>query len=389
MVRSKLVVSLASWLLAVTLIGTAWGQAPERLDPGQIYKRVSPAVVGIEVLGPNGKVVKTGTGFLVAADGKLLTNYHVISRSKQASVRLANDDIYDAVEVLAVDKRKDIAFLKIPAVELPFLKLGRSGTIQVGDTVYSVSNPLGILPNTLSQGLISGLRQMEGYRVFQISAPISEGSSGGPLFNTAGEVIGIVAMQIREGQNLNFAIPIDYARGMLSANNPQPLASIYELEPPSEAPASAKAEPSKPEVVNTRPAASVIPDEMRKGAFLFLERQMGTWKLDDARAVLGEPTRQRDALAGTKVDGVIYAFRDPTNGMREFELNFGNSTGRLRAVYAYPYRATLREAQALWGRNYKEVKYPNGNRSYVYRDRRLIVLTDKNDLVISIGVYLP
>jgi hypothetical protein len=130
-----------------------------------------------------------------------------------------------------------------------------------------------------------------------------------------------------------------------------------------------------------------IPEEMRKGSFAFLEKQMGAWNLDDAKAILGEPTRQRGALDGQTVDGIIYAFPDPTNAMREFELNFGNKTGRLRAVYAYPYTATLQQAQALWGRDYRIVNNPNGMRSYIYRNRRLIMTTDKNGTVLNLGVY--
>jgi len=95
-------------------------------DPGNLYKQASPAVVLIEALGDDGKPFKSGSGLLVTADGRLLTNYHVISHAKKATVKLANGDAYDLVEVLGVDKRKDIAFLKIPAVDLPVAKLGRS-----------------------------------------------------------------------------------------------------------------------------------------------------------------------------------------------------------------------------------------------------------------------
>jgi hypothetical protein len=233
---------------------------------------------------------------------------------------------------------------------------------------------------------VSGIREMDGYRLFQMSAPISPGSSGGPVFNASGEVIGIAVLTLEAGQNLNFAIPIDYARGMLNIAQTQSLASIYEPEPIPEASPSPKVEPTK-----VSATASVhVPDEMRKGSFAFLEKQMVVgWRLEDAKSVLGEPTRQRDALVGTKVDGVIYAFPDPTAAMREFELNFSNDTRRLRAVYAYPYRSTLQEAQALWGRKYKETKNPNGTHLYMYQDRRLIVVTDSNGGVISLGVYLP
>jgi hypothetical protein len=293
--------------------------------------------------------------------------------------------------VIAVDKRKDIAFLKVPAVDLPTVKLGRSNTVEVGNTVFSIGNPLG-LQNTLSQGLVSGIREMDGYRLFQMSAPISPGSSGGPVFDSKGEVIGIAVLTIEGGQNLNFAIPIDYARGMVGMSQTQPLASIYEPEPPSEVAAKPEASP-----VSTSARVN-IPEDMRKGSFAYLERQMGVWSLVDAKAALGEPARQRDALAGTKVDGTIFAFPDPTGAMREFELNFFQNTvytngesipGRLRAVYAYPYKATLPEAQALWGKKYREVKNPNGTRSFLYQDRRLIIVANRNDEIISLGVYLP
>jgi len=360
--------------------------AQSALDPGVLYKQASPAVVLIEAIGSNGKVASSGSGLLVSADGKLLTNYHVIAHAKQATVKLANGDAYDIVEVIAVDKRKDIVLLKIPAVDLSAGKLGRSNAVEIGNTVYSIGSPMG-LQNTLSQGLVSGIREMDGYRLFQISAPISHGSSGGPVFNTTGEVIGIAVLTIEGGQNLNFAIPIDYARGMLSMSQTRPLESIYEPEPPPTEPSpEPRAEAAK------MPAPSgdaAIPDEMKKGALAFLEKKMGVWHLDDARRLLGQPVRQRDALAGTKVDGVIYAFPDPTKSMREFELNF-SSADVLRAVYAYPNPGTVRlqDAQQLWGRNYREVKNPNGTRSYTYNDRHLLLITDKNGVILNLGVYL-
>jgi len=384
--RSEMLAKILS--ASAVLLVAAWGLSGQSaLDPGTLYKQTSPAVVLIEALGSDGKVASTGSGLLVSADGKFLTNYHVIAHSRKATVRLANGDAYDLVEVIAVDKRKDIAFLKIPAVELPFVKLGRSNTVEIGNTVYSIGSPLG-LQNTLSHGLVSGIREMDGYRLFQISAPISHGSSGGPVFNINGEVIGIAVLTIEGGQNLNFAIPIDYARGLLGMSQTQPLASVYEPEPPPDSNPRPKAEQAE---IPANSGEAAIPDELRKGAFAFLEKKMGAWHLDDARRVLGQPIRQRDALVGTTADGVIYAFPDPTKGMREFELNFSNA-GVLRAVYAYPNpvpQMRLRDAQQLWGRDYREVSNPNGTRSYMYKNRRVVVTTDGSGTIINFGVYLP
>jgi S1-C subfamily serine protease len=392
-----------SLIVVPALAQFAFGQT--RIEPSLLYKSASPAVVLIEALGPDGKAVKAGSGFVVAPNGKILTNYHVISHAKQATIRLENGDAYDTVEVIAVDKRRDIAFLKIPAVDLPSLKLGRSNSVEVGETAYSIGTPLGFLQNTLSEGLVSGIRDMDGYHVFQITAPISHGSSGGPIFNGKGEVIGIAVMTVDGGQNLNFAIPIDYARGMLEMSQTQSLAAIYEPEPPADlsaapsqplpaqaapAPTSATLGSAVPSTSTPSPAAqgaSAVPEEMRKGSFAFLESKLGHWGLADAKAVLGEPVQQRPAYNGPNVDGVIYAFLDPTHSVRQFELNFSN-TGILRAFYAYPVGATLKQAQALWGRDYKETKNANGTRGFSYNKRHLLMFTDKDGNILNIGIYL-
>lgn len=361
--------------------------AAQEIDAGSLYKQASPAVVTLEALGEDGKVKKTGSGLLTSADGKLLTNYHVVSNTKNMTVRLANGDAYDIVEVIAIDRRKDIAYLKIPAVDMPFLKLGRSAGVEIGQTVYSIGSPMG-LQNTLSHGLVSGIRELDGYRLFQISAPISSGSSGGPVFDRSGAVIGIAVLTMSAGQNLNFAIPIDYARGMLGMTQTQPLSAIYEPEPPSEAgsPSAAKLDDAKMSVA----ASGAVPAEMRKGAFAFLEKQLGRWKLADAQAVLGSPIRQRDSLSGTQINGTIFAFPDPTNVVREYELNF-TKEDVLRAVYAYPPPGSLRmdAIRDLWGRNYKDIKNPNGSHIYVWNDRRLAVVANKDGSVYNFAVYLP
>jgi hypothetical protein len=162
----------------------------------------------------------------------IVTNFHVISRTKTATVRLADGNTYDDVQVLDVDKRKDIAVLKIKAVDLPFLTLGTSADIEVGAVVYSIGNPNGYL-NTLSQGLISGVRDSNGFDMFQFTAPISHGSSGGPLLNTKGEVIGITSAIAPDGENLNFAVPIKYVSELLvHPSEGKTLASVYDPSGP-------------------------------------------------------------------------------------------------------------------------------------------------------------
>src|SRR5690348_15964210 len=158
-------------LLELFLVSLASGQTPNgnNLDAGAIYRKALPSVVRIEAYNEMDEPEWSGSGFVVASDGKLLTNFHVIRNSKKATIRLGNGDAYDDVQVLEVDKRRDIALLKIKAVDLLPLTLGSSSRVEVGDPVYSLSNPLG-LANTLSNGIVSAVRPMDGYRLLQTTA---------------------------------------------------------------------------------------------------------------------------------------------------------------------------------------------------------------------------
>jgi hypothetical protein len=353
-------------------------QPPTVATASDIYKQASPAVVLIQMLNDKGEIRSSGSGFLIDATGKIVTNYHVIAHAKQGTVRLANKDAYDAIEVLDIDKRKDIAIIKIKAIELPFLSLGKSSTVDIGDKVYSLSNPLGVFQNTLSDGIVSGIRLGDGYRYFQISAPISHGSSGSPIFNTKGEVIGIATATMEEGQNLNFAVPIDYVKGMLTSYQPKSLASIYEPEPPKE-------ETAKGALEKTSEAGETQKLMSEKGSFMFLEKKLHVWTVEDSSKYLGSPLRKRTSTGQKPAE--IYAYPDPTSQFREFELAFEIGTPQLNGVFAYPWNLTWDECKATWGSDVRTIKYDDGTRFYAYKKRRLNVLVNKNGSVISIGVY--
>ena len=123
--------------------------------------------------------------------------------------------------VLASDKARDIAVIKAHGQNFRTLPLGNSDRVQVGEDVVAIGNPLS-LESTVSNGIVSGIRTVEeeGGKFLQVTAPISPGSSGGPLFNMAGEVVGITTMYLKGGENLNFAIPINDAKRLLLANPP-------------------------------------------------------------------------------------------------------------------------------------------------------------------------
>ena len=141
------------------------------------------------MIADNDKPIALGTGFLVGADGTILTNYHVIANGNTAVVKFSDGTVLPVDGVLAADKVRDLAVIKIHGKNLQTLILGNSERIQVGEEVVAIGNPLG-LELTVSNGILSAVRtvEKEGGKFLQVTAPISHGSSGGPLFNMAGEV---------------------------------------------------------------------------------------------------------------------------------------------------------------------------------------------------------
>lgn len=214
-----------------TMTATTWTQVADTLE--ELAERASRAVVLIDVRTATDK--RQGSGFLVDPSGRILTNEHVIRGARTLRVKLASGDVYDAVSILAADERRDIAVLQVAGFDLPSLPLANSDSVRVGNPVVLIGSPLG-LENTVTTGIVSGRRaEPEGYHLLQVSAPASPGSSGGPVLARNGDVVGIAASQMRTGQNLNFAVPINYARGLLShLDGQQPLAILGPTGPLSE-----------------------------------------------------------------------------------------------------------------------------------------------------------
>jgi Trypsin-like peptidase domain len=173
----------------------------------------------------------------------------VIKGAYSASVTLSNGDTYDSVFVADADARKDLALLQIKAVNLTPVRLGDSDAVQVGQHVVAVGNPKGFT-NSVSDGIVSAVRPGDGMRLLQITAPISHGSSGGPLLDDTGTVIGVTEATYAEGQNLNFAVPVNYLKPMVSfldRSAMRPLsefnAGAFDTAKPPESSAETKSEP--------------------------------------------------------------------------------------------------------------------------------------------------
>src|ERR1022692_2586888 len=191
---------------------TAFSQTA--LTTAQIARKVSPSVVVIEGKTDSGDVL--GSGFVISKDGKIVTNLHVIREMKAATVELANSKVFDSFSILATDERRDLAIIKIAGFGLPVLDLGDSDALVVGEPVVVVGSPRG-LEGTVTAGILSSVRDSgDGYKVLQTDAAVNPGNSGGPLVNSKGQSIGVVSFKLSSSEGLNFAIPINYVRGLLN-----------------------------------------------------------------------------------------------------------------------------------------------------------------------------
>ncbi len=209
--------------VAVGLVLVACGatiQPPKRtrMTTREIVDHSKPAIVRVEARYGGGRV-GIGTGFVVASDGRVATNLHVVRGSRRIDVTLLDGTKHPIDSIVGVDAGRDLVLLQFASErKLPVLRLGDSDRVSAGDPVIAIGNPLGVLDYTVSDGLISSIREFtHDLKILQISAPISEGSSGGPLFNPYGEVIGVATMIFNGGQNLNFGVPSNYLRALLGS----------------------------------------------------------------------------------------------------------------------------------------------------------------------------
>ena len=168
------------------------------------------------------ETVGSGSGVILTSDGYIVTNNHVVAGAEKLKVYLQDGTEYEA-ELIGTDSYTDLAVIKIAAENLPAAVLGSSNESMVGDTVYAIGNPLGVLATSVSKGIVSGLdreitldnKQMT---LMQVNASVNPGNSGGGLFNADGELIGIVNSKA-SGNNvegIGFAIPMDTAKPVIS-----------------------------------------------------------------------------------------------------------------------------------------------------------------------------
>lgn len=219
-------------------------------DARNVAQQVIPSTVTVILYDSGSRVIGTGSGFFVR-ENIIATNFHVIDGADDADIKLADSDTsYQTAGVVAVDKRNDLVLLQINNTHGKPLKLSVSEPLEVGLEIYAVGSPKG-LEGTIASGIVSRLvTHAESEARIQITAPISSGSSGGPVVDKYGEVIGIAQASIREGQNLNFAIPVQYLVRMLTnLSVPEPIRNI--ASKPSQTDASPSTGTPPPKILPT------------------------------------------------------------------------------------------------------------------------------------------
>jgi tetratricopeptide (TPR) repeat protein len=244
----------------------------KQLSPDALFAAASPGVARIQVSNFLSGSLNRGTGFFVSADGLVVTNYHVVEGGTFATVTASDGKKLVVQGVVAVNPNADLALLKVdPAGRLLTVhRLAQGTTPAIGTHAFAIGNPLG-LTNTLSDGLVSGMRTIDekyvNVELIQTSAPISPGSSGGPLMLADGQVIGVTVAGMDHGQNLNFAIPAAQVRKLMDAlGEPQPLAIAAPRRFPEAATNGSPASPPgprNPQSLSPLEVAALMADERR------------------------------------------------------------------------------------------------------------------------------
>lgn len=228
---------------------------------GSAARQALPSVVTLRAYGPDGDQLRLGSGFFIE-DGRIVTNSHVVAGAEWVEVSNQDGDLLGTIPYAEViSTRSDLAVLPAPSTDVAGLNIS-SNSPQPGEEVWVVGSPEG-LHGSVSNGVVSAVRSVEGLDYLQISAPISSGSSGGPILDSQGNVIGVVVSYLSNGQNLNFGVHADRLSALI--NSPAGEYSFNTIQPPgtqgsdSEQPTET---PTSEDVVERSPVLS-LPSRQR------------------------------------------------------------------------------------------------------------------------------
>src|SRR3989442_7808013 len=206
-------VGVAAGLALASLLPVAASSAQEQESvAARIARENLPAVVTLIAVDDHDQPLALGSGFFISRDGVLVTNAHVVAGAARVFVRWRGQS-GTAVRILNFARKYDLVTVQTSFTTTPASLLANSDSVTIGQDVVVLGSPQG-LEGTVSAGIVGGLRTLGSIKFLQITAPISPGSSGGPVFNTQGRVIGIATATSARGQNLNFALPTNLLRDL-------------------------------------------------------------------------------------------------------------------------------------------------------------------------------
>lgn len=214
------------WILSCLLVIPAMEaeETPAKPAPVVAEKQVEEwmeSVVKVTQVGRDGEE-GIGAGWVLDASGLIVTNLHVIGRGRKLHVEMHSGEHHEVTAVQAWDEELDLAILKVKATGLKPLKVGDSSKVKQGQPIAAIGNPEG-LEFSFVQGVISGIREIEGQEMIQVAVPIERGNSGGPLLSTKGEVLGVLTLKSMKSENLGFAMPSNAVRALRATPNPVPM----------------------------------------------------------------------------------------------------------------------------------------------------------------------
>ncbi len=299
-------------LAVACLSSSLFTQAQDGLpSSAQIIERAYPSVALVLTGRTPGQTAAVGAAVVVRQNGILLTAYHVVKDAYAVQVRFKSGEIFDQVQLLGVDQRRDVAAIKVTAAALPVLPVAVAAQAKPGDSVSVVSHPAS-LPWSASAGVISAFRLADeipgagnGYRLIQFTAPSSPGSSGGVVIDSRGNALGLIVGSLTGGQNLNFAVPIDTILGLADTAPTKSFASGSELNAPSTV--VVPSVPPAPSVPGNEVSSGAAPEAPEKSDLLsaskdqnFILRNFKTMYVEARRAQYFGSDQMKAALGRNK-----------------------------------------------------------------------------------------
>ena len=220
--------AVSTFISTFLLLNNGVAVASDEMNTAQIVEKIGPAVALVLTESSYSGESSQGSGVLIDDLRTIVTNVHVVEGSKEVKILFPDGQEFLVNGYVSADENRDLVMIRLPknVKGISPVPLNINNAIMIGQNVVAIGNPQGLV-NSISEGIISGIREFEpGTRVLQTTAALSPGSSGGGLFNRSGQLLGVTTFLHRNGQNLNFAFPVEYALPLLQEEHIRPFSTL-------------------------------------------------------------------------------------------------------------------------------------------------------------------